>query len=97
VSEALEKMVGMEEVEGISEGQSETWHKQFLDILPRVLILHLKCFHYKEQTCSKIVKSLEYPIDLKLDQSESFYILIFCPMVIYLSQFIPLTCDITLL
>ncbi|XP_074000200.1 uncharacterized protein isoform X2 [Rhodnius prolixus] len=67
VPEALEKLVGKDVVEGTSRSEVNTWQTHTLDLLPCVLILHLKCFHYKQQTCSKIVKALQYPIDLRLD------------------------------
>ncbi|XP_014260965.1 ubiquitin carboxyl-terminal hydrolase 10 isoform X3 [Cimex lectularius] len=69
VSEALEKLVGRYPVEGATPSQEvKMFQQQSLDQLPCVLILHLKCFHYRQQTPSKIVKALQFPIDLKLDQ-----------------------------
>ncbi|KAF6202313.1 hypothetical protein GE061_004711 [Apolygus lucorum] len=41
--------------------------QQTLDDLPCVLILHLKCFHYRQQTVSKVIKALRFPVDLRLD------------------------------
>ncbi|XP_014280566.1 ubiquitin carboxyl-terminal hydrolase 10 isoform X1 [Halyomorpha halys] len=70
VPQALEKYFGWDQVEGAgSSGGSggEAWQQHYLEELPNVLILHLKCFHYKQQSCHKIVKALEFPVDLKID------------------------------
>lgn len=32
--------------------------------------MHLKCFDFKLDGCTKIVKALEFPIDLKIDSSK---------------------------
>lgn len=50
--------------------QIEAWKQVTLEELPVILILHLKWFDYKLDGCSKIVKSVEFPIDLKLDSSK---------------------------
>ena len=49
--------------------QIEAWKQVTLEELPIILILHLKWFDYKLDGCSKILKSVEFPIDLKLDNS----------------------------
>ena len=46
------------------------WKQVTLEELPVVLILHLKCFDYKMDGCTKILKSLDFPIELKIDSSK---------------------------
>ncbi|CAH1995498.1 unnamed protein product [Acanthoscelides obtectus] len=74
VREALEALVTKNQLEGLTSLKTneevEAWQQVVLDELPVILILHLKCFDYKmhERTgCTKIVKALEFPIDLKID------------------------------
>lgn len=70
---ALEILVGKDQLEGMTcsktKQQIEAWKQVTLEELPVILILHLKWFDYKLDVCSKIVKSVEFPIDLKLDSS----------------------------
>lgn len=70
---ALEILVGKDQLEGMTcsktKQQIEAWKQVTLEELPVILILHLKWFDYKLDGCSKIVKSVEFPIDLKLDSS----------------------------
>lgn len=74
VSEALEMLVNKDKLEGVTcsrtNKQVEAWQQVTLEELPLVMVLHLKCFHYKLDTCSKIIKALEFPIDLKIDSSK---------------------------
>ncbi|CAD1479173.1 unnamed protein product, partial [Heterotrigona itama] len=71
VKGALEILVGKDQLEGMTcsktKQQIEAWKQVTLEELPIILILHLKWFDYKLDGCSKIVKSVEFPIDLKLD------------------------------
>ncbi|XP_017767311.1 PREDICTED: ubiquitin carboxyl-terminal hydrolase 10-like [Eufriesea mexicana] len=71
VKGALEILVGKDQLEGMTcsktKQQIEAWKQVTLEELPVILILHLKWFDYKLDVCSKIVKSVEFPIDLKLD------------------------------
>lgn len=71
VKGALEILVGKDQLEGMTcsktKQQIEAWKQVTLEELPVILILHLKWFDYKLDGCSKIVKSVEFPIDLKLD------------------------------
>lgn len=71
VKEALELLVGKDELQGVTcsktHKQVEAWTQTTLEDLPIVLILHLKCFLYKPDGCSKIVKTLDFPVDLKID------------------------------
>ncbi|XP_053979268.1 ubiquitin carboxyl-terminal hydrolase 10 [Hylaeus volcanicus] len=71
VKGALEILVGKDQLEGMTcsktKQQIEAWKQVTLEELPVILILHLKWFDYKLDGCSKIVKSVEFPVDLKLD------------------------------
>lgn len=40
-----------------------------LEKLPVVLILHLKYFDYRSDGCTKILKKVEFPVELKIDAS----------------------------
>ncbi|KAG7199141.1 hypothetical protein KM043_018032 [Ampulex compressa] len=71
VKNALEILVGKDQLEGMTcsktKQQIEAWKQVTLEELPVILVLHLKWFDYKLDECSKILKSVEFPIDLKLD------------------------------
>ncbi|XP_049810199.1 ubiquitin carboxyl-terminal hydrolase 10-A-like isoform X1 [Schistocerca nitens] len=71
VKDALELLVGKDQLEGVTcsktNQQIEAWQQVTLEQLPYVLVLHLKWFDYKLDGCSKIVKTVEFPIDLKVD------------------------------
>ncbi|KYM98351.1 PREDICTED: ubiquitin carboxyl-terminal hydrolase 10 [Cyphomyrmex costatus] len=75
VRHALEILVGKDQVEGMTcsktRQQIEAWKQLTLEELPVILILHLKWFVYKfdkySNGCSKILKTVEFPIDLKID------------------------------
>ena len=74
VQEALDILVGRDQLEGITcsrtNQQIAAWQQVTLEELPVVLILHLKCFDYKKESCNKILKIVEFPVELKLDQSK---------------------------
>ncbi|XP_033231396.1 ubiquitin carboxyl-terminal hydrolase 10-B isoform X2 [Belonocnema kinseyi] len=71
VKSALEILVGKDQVEGMTcsktKQQIEAWKQVTLEELPVILVLHLKWFDYKLDGCSKILKNVEFPVDLKLD------------------------------
>ncbi|XP_044270841.1 ubiquitin carboxyl-terminal hydrolase 10 [Tribolium madens] len=71
VREALEALVSKNQLEGVTNEKTneevEAWQQVTLEELPVILILHLKCFDFKLDGCTKIVKALEFPIDLKID------------------------------
>ncbi|KAK4872657.1 hypothetical protein RN001_014686 [Aquatica leii] len=71
VREALEILVCKNQLEGVTSSKTneevEAWQQVTVEELPLVLVLHLKCFDYKLDGCSKIMKALEFPIDLKID------------------------------
>lgn len=72
----MELLAGKDALEGVS----DAWQQLSLEQLPVVLLLHLKCFQLDpEGHTAKIVKNIDFPIDLKLDQSEW---LAFCIFVI---------------
>lgn len=62
------------ELEGITCSKTNqevpAWQQVTLEELPVVLILHLKCFDFKKDGCTKILKTVEFPVELKLDQSK---------------------------
>ena len=75
VKSALEILVGKDQLEGMTcsktKQQIEAWKQVFLEELPIILVLHLKWFDYKLDGCSKILKNVEFPVDLKVDSSKS--------------------------
>lgn len=73
VREALETLVGRDQLEGVTCSRGGTvaaWQQSTLEELPVVLILHLKCFDFKKDSCTKILKTVEFPVELKIDQSK---------------------------
>ena len=64
VKEALEMLVVKDQLEGAA------WQQYTLEKLPVVLILHLKLFDYNMGGCTKILKTVSFPIELKIDTSE---------------------------
>lgn len=74
VSEALDALVTKNRLEGIISSKTnqevEAWQQVLLDELPVCLVLHLQCFDFKLNGCKKIIKFLEFPIDLKIDSSK---------------------------
>jgi ubiquitin carboxyl-terminal hydrolase 10 len=52
----------------------DAYQQVTIDELPYVLLLHLKCFEYKQQKLTKIVKNVEFSVDLKIEPSEYFFI-----------------------
>lgn len=75
----MEALTTKNQLEGLTSSKTneevEAWQQVMLDELPVVLILHLKCFDFKLDGCTKIVKALEFPIDLKLEGSK------FCTLI----------------
>lgn len=51
--------------------EGETSYQQlFIETLPVILILHLKCFDFNNwYGCSKVMKTLEYPVDLTIEEN----------------------------
>jgi ubiquitin carboxyl-terminal hydrolase 10 len=67
VKDALELLANKDSLEGVS----DAWQQLSLEQLPVVLLLHLKCFQLDaEGHTAKIVKNIDYPIDLKVDPSK---------------------------
>lgn len=74
-------LAGRDPLEGVTSSKTNqevtAWQQVTIEELPVVLILHLKCFDYKQDGCTKILKALEFPVELKIDTSKSvFYIVI---------------------
>lgn len=71
VKEALECLVSKNQLEGVTSSKTneevEAWQQVTIEELPIVLTLHLKCFNFKPDGCTKIIKSIDFPIDLKID------------------------------
>lgn len=77
-------LAGRDPLEGVTSSKTNqevtAWQQVTIEELPVVLILHLKCFDYKQDGCTKILKALEFPVELKIDTSKFlvvFYALIF--------------------
>lgn len=71
VKEALEAYVKRDMLEGLTCSRSNqevtAWQEVQLEELPPVLLLHLKWFDYSHEGCSKILKTIRYDIELKVD------------------------------
>lgn len=71
VREALEALVTKNKLEGVTSSKTnkevEAWQQVTIEDLPVILVLHLKCFNFKPGGCTKIMKSIEFPVDLKID------------------------------
>ncbi|XP_020801462.1 ubiquitin carboxyl-terminal hydrolase 10 [Drosophila serrata] len=71
VKEALEILVGRDQLEGVTGSKTKqevvAWQQMTLEKLPVVLILHLKYFDYRSDGCTKILKKVEFPVELKID------------------------------
>ncbi|XP_028168548.1 proline-rich extensin-like protein EPR1 isoform X2 [Ostrinia furnacalis] len=64
VKDALELLANKDTLEGVP----DAWQQLSLEQLPVVLLLHLKCFQLDaEGHTAKIVKNIDYPVDLKID------------------------------
>lgn len=76
VKDALDLLVGKDQLEGVTCSKTKqeivAWQQVTLEELPIVMILHLKCFDYKMDGCTKILKALEFPIELKIDSKLMF-------------------------
>lgn len=77
VREALEALVCKNQLEGVTSSKTneevEAWQQVTIEELPVVMILHLKCFDFQLDGCTKIIKALEFPVDLKIDSSKWDY------------------------
>ncbi|XP_060802587.1 ubiquitin carboxyl-terminal hydrolase 10 isoform X2 [Amyelois transitella] len=64
VKDALELLANKDTLEGVS----DAWQQLSLEQLPVILLLHLKCFQLDpEGHTAKIVKNIDFSIDLKID------------------------------
>nr|XP_044616768.1 ubiquitin carboxyl-terminal hydrolase 10 isoform X2 [Equus asinus] len=75
VQDALESLVARESVQGYTtktKQEVEISRRVTLEKLPPVLVLHLKRFVYeKTGGCQKLVKNIEYPVDLEISKGET--------------------------
>lgn len=73
VTEGLELLAGRDQIEGVKcskeNKEVKAWQQTSLEKLPAVLILHLKLFNYNPDGCAKIIKAVEFPVELKIDTS----------------------------
>lgn len=71
VREALDMLVTKDTLEGLTcpktNRELDAYQQVTIDELPYVLLLHLKCFEYKQQKLTKIVKNVEFSVDLKIE------------------------------
>lgn len=71
VREALEQLVAKNSLEGVISARTnrevEAWQQVTIEELPIVLILHLKYFDYRLDGCTKILKQIEFPLELKIE------------------------------
>ncbi|XP_044760321.1 ubiquitin carboxyl-terminal hydrolase 10-like [Coccinella septempunctata] len=71
ITEALEQLKIKNQLEGITSAKTnqkvEAWQQVLIEKLPAVLVLHLQCFRYNWNGCTKIMKKVEFPIDLQVD------------------------------
>ncbi|XP_044760335.1 ubiquitin carboxyl-terminal hydrolase 10-like [Coccinella septempunctata] len=71
ITEALEQLTIKNQLEGITSAKTnqkvEAWQQVLIEKLPAVLVLHLQCFRYNGNGCTKIMKNVEFPIDLQVD------------------------------
>ncbi|XP_044760336.1 ubiquitin carboxyl-terminal hydrolase 10-like [Coccinella septempunctata] len=71
ITGALEQLTIKNQLEGITSAKTnqkvEAWQQVLIEKLPAVLVLHLQCFRYNGNGCTKIMKKVEVPIDLQVD------------------------------
>lgn len=69
--EALEQLVAKNPLEGVISSRTnrevKAWQQVTIEELPIILILHLKYFDYRVDGCAKILKQIEFPIELKIE------------------------------
>lgn len=65
--------MGRDQLEGVTGSKTKqevvAWQQMTLEKLPVVLILHLKYFDYRSDGCTKILKKVDFPVELKIDAS----------------------------
>lgn len=87
----MEILVGRDQLEGVTCSRTNqevaAWQQVTLEELPVVLILHLKCFDFKKESCNKILKTVEFPVELKLDPSKFGFDSKFLSVFVCLSGF----------
>lgn len=77
VKEALDNFFGKDQLDGFTCSKTNqtvmAWQQMALEKLPIVMVLHLKWFNYKVDGCTKILKNVEFPIELKIDSSKFMF------------------------
>ncbi|XP_074646353.1 uncharacterized protein LOC141902494 [Tubulanus polymorphus] len=73
VKDALEGLLTRESVQGYTCSKTKTEveasRRMMLEVLPPVLILHLKYFIFnKDGGCQKLLKRIDYPVDLEINK-----------------------------
>ncbi|MBV96300.1 Ubiquitin carboxyl-terminal hydrolase 10, partial [Eschrichtius robustus] len=85
VQDALESLVARESVQGYTtktKQEVEISRRVTLEKLPPVLVLHLKRFVYeKTGGCQKLIKNIEYPVDLEISKGPAPSDSLFSPEV----------------
>lgn len=78
VREALDMLVTKDTLEGFTcpktNREVDAYQQVTIDELPYVLLLHLKCFEYKQQKMTKIVKNVDFSVDLKIEPSKYYFL-----------------------
>ncbi|CAG9815469.1 unnamed protein product [Phaedon cochleariae] len=71
IRETLETLVNKEHLEGLTSPNMnevvQAWQQLILDVLPVILILHLKFLDFKPDGCTKIINALEFPVNLEIE------------------------------
>ena len=71
IAETLEGLTTKNKLKGLTSSKTketvEAWQQVMIEKLPVVLVLHLKCFEYRMNGCTKIMKTIEFPINLQID------------------------------
>ena len=75
MKDALDGLVSREAIQGYTcsrtKEEVEATKCSMLEVLPPVLILHLKCFiHDKNGGCQKLTKEIEYSVDLEISKGK---------------------------
>lgn len=79
VQEALNMLITKDILKNLTSSKTDreldAYQQVTIDELPYVLLLHLKCFEYKQQKLTKMVKNVEFPVDLEIEPSKYIFML----------------------
>lgn len=74
MKEALENFASTEQLEGVTctntNQKVSAWRTMTLEKLPLVLVLQLQFFSYNSYGLRKILKTVDFPINLRVDASK---------------------------